>query len=312
MKRERGVALITAILIVALVAAIGVSMASRQQLDIKRSANLLHNEKAYLFALGAEDFARNMLEWDLTKSTRKEKVDHLGEDWAQEVAIPVEGVNLSGQITDAQGLFNLNTLLTADGEQNEVMVKRFKNLLRVLGVDESITEAVLDWEDPDINATGFSGAEDDFYMLQTPPYRAANAKFVSASELLLVKGVTYEIYTLLAPHVTALPDITTAININTATAQVLASLAEGMSVSDGEALIEARPEEGFDKIEDFTDQPQLNKREDLKTDFLSVQSSYFMLNGVAEFETNRAKLNSLLYRADDGKVSVLMRSRGAY
>lgn len=309
MRQQRGVALITAILIVALVTAIGVSMASKQQLDIRRSANLLHNDKAYLFALGAEDFARNMLEWDLTKNTTK--VDHPNEDWAQTVSVPVEGVMLSGELQDQQGLFNLNSLLTADGETNTLMLERFKRLLRAVGVEEAIAQAVLDWQDEDINPRHNGGAEDDHYMLQQPPYRAANDRFVSVSELLLVNGVSHEAYTLLAPHVTALDDISLGININTATAAVLACLSDTLTLADGEALIEAREEEGFDKIDEFIKQPLLSNHK-LDKNFLTVQSSYFMLNAVAEFEDNQAKLNSLLFRADDGKVSVLMRSRGVY
>ncbi len=309
MRQQRGVALITAILIVALVTAIGVSMASKQQLDIRRTANVLHNDRAYLFALGAEDFARNMLEWDLIKNQRK--VDHPGEDWSQPVVVPVEGVTLSGQLYDQQGLFNINSLLDANGDLNGLMLTRFKQLLKVLGLDMEIAEAVLDWQDKDINSRPNGGAEDDHYMLQNPPYRAANAKFVSPSELLLVNGITHEAYLLLAPHVSALPDVALKININTATSAVLASLASSLTLADGESLIEAREEDGFDDVAKFIAQPQLSNHT-VDNNFLDVQSSYYMLNAVAEFETTQAKLNSLLFRDSNGEVSVLMRSRGAY
>lgn len=309
-KQQRGVALITAVLIVALVTAAAVSMASKQQVDIRRTANIFNNDIAYQFALGAEDYARNVLEWDITKAGST--TDHLGEDWAQEVAVPVEGAMLSGVVHDLHGRINLNTLLKADGSKNDEMVKRFKHLLSLLDLDQVIAEAVMDWIDADSEPRFNGGAEDDYYMLRTPPYRAANRLLVSVSELLLVKGVDHEAYQLLLPHVSALPDIDSKINVNTASAEVLASLADSMSVSDGEDLIAARPEDGFAKIEDFTGLNLLTSRGTFVGDFLDVKSSYFQVDAMAEFDQSIAQLHSMLKRNDDGGVHVVMRSRGAY
>ena len=310
--KQQGVALITAVLIVALVTAAAVAMASRQQLDIRRSANIFNNDIAYQFALGAEDYARNVLEWDITKAGST--TDHLGEDWAQEVAVPVEGAMLTGVVHDLQGRINLNALLKDDGTRNTEMVKRFERLLRLLGLNQEIAEAVMDWvDDEGIDPTGLGGAEDDYYMLQTPPYRTPHGKMASSSELLLVKGVDYEGYQKLAPFVTALPVRDTKINVNTASAEVLASLAENLAVTDGEALIEARPEDGFDKISSFTDElNRLSNHQGYLEDFLDVQSSYFLVDAMAEFDESIAQLHSLVHRNDTGGVRVVMRSRGAY
>jgi len=289
-----------------------VAMASRQQLDIRRSANIFNNDIAYQFALGAEDYARNVLEWDITKAGST--TDHLGEDWAQEVAVPVEGAMLTGVVHDLQGRINLNALLKDDGTRNTEMVKRFERLLRLLGLNQEIAEAVMDWvDDEGIDPTGLGGAEDDYYMLQTPPYRTPHGKMASSSELLLVKGVGYEGYQKLAPFVTALPVRDTKINVNTASAEVLASLAENLAVTDGEALIEARPEDGFDKISSFTDElNRLSNHQGYLEDFLDVQSSYFLVDAMAEFDESIAQLHSLVHRNDTGGVRVVMRSRGAY
>jgi len=307
-KQQQGVALITAVLIVALVTAVAVAMASRQQLDIRRTANIFNNDTAYQFALGAEDYARNVLEWDITRGGST--TDHLGEDWAQEVTVPVEGAILTGTILDLQGRINLNSLLDGNGAPNGEMLKRFERLLKLLGMNQEIAQAVLDWIDADPNQRFPGGAEEDYYMLQTPPYRAANRPMVSVSELLLVKGLDHEAYQLLLPHVSALPDITSTINVNTASAEVLASLADTMTLADGEALIAARPEDGFANIGNF-ENLLTNHRTYVRT-FVDIKSSYFQVNALAEFDQSIAQLHSLVHRNDTGGVHVLMRSRGAY
>ena len=315
-KQQRGVALITAVLIVALVTAAAVAMASRQQLDIRRSANIFNNDIAYQFALGAEDFARNMLEWDADPKKGNPKVDHLGEDWAQKAPpMVVEGAVLSGSIQDLQGRINLNALLKADGTRNQEMMKRFERLLRLLDLNQEIAEAVIDWVDNEgVEPTGVGGAEDDYYMLQTPPYRTPHGMIASSSELLLVKGVDYEAYQLLLPHVSALPDRETKINVNTASAEVLASLAENLAITNGEALIDARPKDGFDKISSFTvELNRLGNDNGYLEDFLDVQSSYFLVDAMAEFDESIAQLHSLVHRNNTtAGVRVVMRSRGAY
>ena len=312
MKKQQGVALITAVLIVALVTAAAVAMASKQQFDIRRTANIFNNDIAYQFALGAEDYARNVLEWDVTKDGST--TDHLDENWAQEVAVPVEGAMLTGSVQDMQGRINLNSLLDANDAPNAVMVKRFENLLQLLGLNQEIAQAVLDWIDVDINQRFNGGAEDDYYMLQTPPYRAANRLMVSASELLLLNGVDDEAYQLLLPHVSVLPDINTKINVNTATAEVLASLADTLTVADGEALIEARPDDGFVNIADFIGQSVLTNHPipQKEQDSLDIKSDYFLADAMAEFDESTAQVHSLLKRYSDGRVQVVMRSRGAY
>jgi general secretion pathway protein K len=310
--QQQGVALITAVLIVALVTAVSVAMASRQQVDIRRSANIFSNDQAYLFTLGAEDYARNVLEWDADPAKGgNPDVDHPGENWAKEVVVPVEGAMLKGSVQDMQGRFNLNALVKKNGqEENPVMVARFKRLLKLLGLDQGIADAVVDWIDVDNNPRpGFGGAEEEYYMLQDPPYRAANGPMVSSSELLLIKGVDDEAYRKLAPFVATLPDAETAINVNTAPPEVLATLGDNMTVEMGKDLVEARPESGFDNIsQQFS--PLINDPT-YKEDFLGVKSSYFLVDAVAEFDKSTARLHSLLAR-EDGKVRVMMRSRGAY
>ena len=154
--------------------------------------------------------------------------------WAQSLPpVPVDGATVEGCVIDLGGKFNLNNLVDENGNPDNIEFQVFERLLTALTIDSIKAAAVLDWIDSNIDVTGADGAEDDFYTGQTPSYRAANGLMVSPTELLLVKGfrVTDEggldDYDVLLPHISTLPQ-GTAINVNTASSAVLASLAPHM------------------------------------------------------------------------------------
>lgn len=305
--KQQGVALITAVLIVALVTTIAVAMASRQQLDIRRSANIFDSDQARLAVLGGEDYGRNVLAQD-GKDTQ---VDNLAENWAEPVQFPFENMVLGGVMEDMQGRFNLNNLLDANNAPDPKELRRFERLLRLLDLDPAIAQGVIDWIDADIEPRMESGgAEDDHYMQLVPGYRSANRRMVSASELRLVSGVTAEAYMKLAPFVTALPRLT-KININTAPAAILAMLADNLTLADGETMVSARDKKGYGLVREFLDNQPLLKASNIGEDGLSVTSDYFLLNAMAQFDNARSQQYSLLER-QGGVVKVIMRGQGAY
>ncbi len=235
-SQQRGVALITALLVIALVTAAAAAMAGRQQLDIRRTANTLQRDQAYVYAMGAEIMARAVLVKDDLKT------DHKEEDWGKSgVSIPFEGGLLTGTLEDLQGRFNLNNVVK-NGSAYPPDVDRLKRLLQILkakskGEDvwknaepADLTHAVLDWIDADSNVSS-GGAEDSDYLQGERPYRAANAPLVSSSELLLVRGFTAAIYREVAPYVMVLP-AHTLINVNTAKLDVLRALSDETSCVD--------------------------------------------------------------------------------
>ncbi len=106
-RRQNGVALITVLLIVFLASVAAISLASMQQLAIRRSGVLLHQQQARLYTLGIEQEALLIL----IRDRQNNKIDHPGEAWANlPLALPVEGGTLSGRVRDLQGCFNLNNL----------------------------------------------------------------------------------------------------------------------------------------------------------------------------------------------------------
>jgi general secretion pathway protein K len=270
-------------------------MATRLQVDVRRTGNLLHGEQAYAYALAAESWAEVILRRDAEDS----KIDTLGENWATALPpIAVEGGFVSGRIEDLQGRFNLNNLVGADGKPSVPDLEYFKRLLVLLEVEPGLATALLDWIDADINATLPDGAEDDIYLLEDPPYRAANRPLVSTSELRLVKGFSPEIIALLAPFITALPE-PTALNINTASPLVLQALHAELATMDAEQIIEARGEDGFPELEAFLALDalaglQLDVDVDIKSAWFSVLTDVRIGRGQAQLESRLQRTGNVL------------------
>lgn len=304
--QQRGAALITAVLITAIATIAAVAMASRQHLDIRRTTNVVESSQAYLFALGAEEWGRQLL----VRDGKDNKIDHLDEDWATPLAgIEVEGGMVAGSIEDLQGRFNLNNLVR-DKQQSAVDIERFRRLLRQLGLDEELVYPVVDWIDENEDVTIPGGAEDFEYLGRDLPYRTPNSKMASVSELLLIKGFDRKIYDELKPYVTVLPE-QTDINVNTASAEVIMMLAEDITQSEADQLIEERAPDGFQAVDDFTGHTAIAGR--IKdSSGLSVESRYFIINAAAEFGRGRTSLYSLVVRDKNAKVEVAMRAQGVY
>lgn len=308
MRRQAGVALVTALLVVALATVAAAAMAARQQLDVRRTANLFDGDQAYVYALGVESWARMVL----ARDARDNQVDKLDEDWAQRLSpIAVPGGQVDGYVSDLQARFNLNNLVTPEGQLSEADVRYFQRLLTILEVNDQLTVAVVDWLDHDFETRFPDGAEDDHYLGTDTPYRAANRAFQSISELRLVKGVDAKIWNKLAPYVCALPERTT-INVNTAPAPLLAALIEEFSLRDGEQLAETRGEGGYEAIDDFLNQDAFIGRETNAIQALiGVSSRYFLLRGEIVVGTARARLFSVLERGDAG-IRTLARTQGTW
>jgi general secretion pathway protein K len=259
-----------------------------------------------VFALGVESWAQQML----MRDKRNNQIDSLGEDWALHLPpITVEGAVVTGHIEDLQGLFNLNNLIDANGKVSPLDMRRFRQLLGEVALDPILADAVVDWIDPDSDVTQPGGAEDAEYLHGATPYRAANRPFASPSELLLVKGFTADNYQKLAPYVTVLP-VRTAINVNTASKEVLMALAAGITESDAQQLLDARGDTGFAKVADFLQLQALAGR-GVDQQGLSVASDYFLLDAVTHFGRGQCHLYSVLDR-HTANIVTISRGQGAY
>lgn len=300
--RERGVALITAMLVVAIATIIATSIYFDAFLYVKRSGNLLLNDQARMYALGAEDWAVDILRRDAQESLAR---DHLDEEWAAELPIlPIDGGTLEGRIEDLQGRFNLNNLIGEDGETNETALGQFQRLLEGLGLPQELANAVADWLDADQEPRFPDGAEDTVYSNRSVPYRTGNGPITTTTELLAIEGFGREIFGVLAPYVAALPS-GTPVNINTLSAPVLYALVPELSTADAEGIIENRPEDGFETMDEFI---KLAETADVLE--LSLNSSFFRVFVRVTVGTHQQSMYSLLSR-DGVSVRPLLRSFGS-
>lgn len=300
-KYQRGVALITALIITAIAVVLASAMIWQVHLSQRRSANILFFDQGWQYLRGAEDWAT----WILQRDVENSNFDSLTEAWTTPLAgLAIEGGQLGGQITDLQGRFNLNNLRFTQ-PNNQLYKQQFNNLLTALGITAPITDAIIDWVDANSEQAGAGGAEDSYYLGLTPAYRTANAPFESISELRLVKGVTPEIFSTLAPHVTVLPAEAnaTGININTATPPVVASLLEPPSPRTVQTILELRPFKS----------PQALSSAAKPGEFLippGVESHYFLLHTQANIGSLRISMYSLLHRDGSGSTQAIERSLG--
>ncbi len=326
MKAQRGVALITVLLVVAIVTVVCASMIARQQLSIRGTANQAQARQAWHYALGGEALAQSILRRDLRASASasagtgtgiesgtgdgQPPVDHLLEPWA----LPQPAYDLDegqGQvqirIEDLAGRFNLNSLVQ-EQQQNAAALAQFRRLLLRLQITEPYAERLVDWLDSDQQPSGELGAEDNAYLLLDPPYRTAGGRMEDLSELRLLLDMRDEDFQRLAPYVTALP-ADTPLNVNTASAMVLSSLADSLSLSAGEALVQVRQAGGFRDVASFTAQPALGgvQLEGLR---LAVASQFFQVTSEVRLADRRMALVSRLRREDNGDVRVLQRNLG--
>lgn len=312
MKAQRGVALITVLLVVAIVTVVSAGMIARQQLSIRTTANQLQARQAWHYALGGEALAQSILRRDLRATLEsgaaQAPVDHLFEPWAlPQPAFDIEQGRIQVRIEDLAGRFNLNSLVQ-NQQANAAALAQFQRLLLRLDIAEPYAERLVDWLDSDQQPSGERGAEDNAYLLLEPPYRTAGRGLIDLSELRLLLDMRDEHFQRLAPYVTTLPaDV--PLNVNTASAVVLSTLGDRLSQSAAEAMVQARRGEGFREVATFLAQPAMSGI-DLKGTSLAVSSQYFQAVSDVRLGDRRLALVSLLQRQDDGEVRVLQRNLG--
>lgn len=316
-RRQRGVALITAVLIVALATILAVDVGFRGYLDQRRTANAFALDQSFEIALGGEAWASHALRQDKIQSPKQ---DDFTEAWATPIPpIPLEDVGgeFEGQLEDLQGRFNINNLVTYDsagaGIVNKPAVERLERLLEFLELEPKWANFIADWIDTDNNANFPDGAEDPVYTGLSPPYRTANMPITRTSELLALPEFGLERYRKLEPFITALPAGTT-INLCTASPELLDALVAGRRefTLARESMKQTRQQRCFPNKQEF----EQGLSDDQKTQLndgkvIDETSDYFLATIWVTLGTHRFTLYSLLYRTDgSNQVRPILRSHG--
>jgi general secretion pathway protein K len=299
-RTQGGIALVTAVMIVAIAAAIAVQIAFAQQIWMRQIENT--------FDRGATDsLRRGALHWASTAIVDDtvccNAVDHLGERWAMGLpTLPVEGGFIRVSMEDAQGRFNLNNLVR-NNVGYPADIAALQRLLQELKLDPSIVHALVDWIDPDSNVSP-GGAEDIDYLTSDPPYRSADRPLASVEELRLVRGFNAKTVATLAPYVTVLPTFATTVNVNTASPLLLSALVPGLAVADAERIAADRLTNPFDDLAEFTG--RLPKGVSLPQGCCGVKSEYFLVTLETSIGRHERRTEALLQRGASGRSAELL------
>lgn len=179
-------------------------------------------------------------------------------------------------------------------------------LFRALDLDLEPVQAILDWIDEDSETRYPNGAEDEYYTGLDTPYRTANGPFATVRELLLVRGITPEVFEKLAPYLCVLPQ-NTAINVNTAPAEVLMSIHPMIDNSTAELLINARQAQAFQSTKGFLEHPALYGIS-LSDSIITTSSDFFSLNSKTDMGDLQTYHQSLMRRLNS-KITVLRQAK---
>ncbi len=264
---ERGAALLTVLLLVAVMAVVSAAALERLTLATRLSANAGAMDQAHAYADSSSLLVGRRLD-DLLNG-QSGKVTLQGGWLGRAQPLPVPSGSATVTLHDGGNCFNLNSLVAGQTEDNlkqrPVAITQFATLMQLLGVNggqaQGIALAAADWIDSD-SVPVQGGAEDEIYLRATPAYRAANRMMADASELRAVAGVTPAIYNLLRPWLCALPvtDLS-PLNVNTLLPQqapLFAMLVPGrLSIDMARALIAQRPENGYGSTVAFWAAPAL-------------------------------------------------------
>jgi len=286
---QRGLALIVAMLIAALAAAVAVSVATAQS---QWSTRVLHRRdqvQAQSIALAGIAWARQILEQDAAHAGA---IDHLGEPWALPLPpTPVDSGDVEGRIVDAQSMLNVNNLASPAHAAFER--GRLSRLFAVHGVPLASLASIVDWVDAD-DAAQQDGAEDAWYLRQAQPALAANAAATRVDELAYTRGMTATSMRRLAPFVTALP-VDTPLNVNTASADVLAASLVNATPESIVALVASRARQPFASVADFRERAGVAIGDEA---MYAVASHYFIVTVRARQGDTITRARALIARTD--------------
>ncbi len=345
-RRERGVALLIALILVALAAILATKLTFDGWLERRRTIGMLATEQAFHFGTGAEALAADVLSQSAqgvqaansstqngspgtapatTTPNGSPSQVTLAQPWAQPTQpLPItpednpEGEpigTLQGALEDMQGRFNLNNLAHMVFQNGRAVedpwpLAQFQRLLVAVGLEPKWAGIARDWIDADDQPGEPDGAEDSVYTSQTPPYRTGNWPMMSASELLNLPGFGADRYRKIAPYVTALPTAVSTINVCTASAPVLQSFADNMTSDYTPELLASERKTGcFPDKTTFANVLGPTVAQQVANRF-SDTSSYFRLTTRVTLGTTEFTLYSLLYRGSGGKVTPLLRTFG--
>ena len=327
-RSEQGMALLTTLMLVAVMSALAVGVLDDIRFGVRRTANANSVGQAQWYALGAEQLARSRINQLWRANPGRTSLEG---DWeGRPFLFSIEGGVIRGRIDDAQSCFDLNSLVQGANDlwlDDPAAAQQLIVLLKALGSDDreavDLTSAIADWMDADLDR---NGGEDEAYVRRSAPHRTAEQPFWEVSELRAVEGVTPELYARLRPHVCATPppapgqpSTPRKINVNTLRQEdaVLLTVMTGgrLSPVDAARVIASRPAEGWRDASAFWAHPvlaELLARTDSAEagafqQLADVKTRVFALRTEVDYNGAEVIMTSLFEQGEDGIVRLRAR-----
>lgn len=295
-RRQRGAALLVAMVILTLVATLAAGMVWQQWRAVEVEAAERARTQAAWILTGAHDWARLILRED----SRTPGVDHLGEPWAVPLAearlstfLAADRSNttdegpeafLSGSIADAQARYNLRNVVDQEGKPDPKQLRVLERLCASAGLPSGVANRLGEglaeaWAMTDGNAP-------------LPPARLADLRWLGLDAASIER---------LAPWVVLLP-VPTPVNLNTAPREVIAAVLEGLDAGSAERLVQARERQPFRSVEQA--KAVLGGDSEVKFEGVAVATSFFEVRGRIRLGERVLEERSLVRRANRDVVTL--------
>lgn len=313
-RRQHGIALLTAIILVAIATILATAIAWQNSLNARRGIAVFTVAQGFALAQGGEAFAAYVLRDNRAKNP---SLVLPTQQWAMPYG-PLEldaGAVFDASLEDQGSKFNLNNLVTqsalgAPFVKDQFSADQFSHLLELLDIDRQYTARVIDWIDRDDQPDPSGGAEDGYYLALAPAHRVPNMLITSVSELLAM-GMDRASYDRLKPFVTALP-AGTPLNLCTALPEVLDAYLPGSRsfTVDPRQFANLR-QQGTCYPDQNTFLGSLPAAAAAQfTGRIGTTSQFFRLRAWVTIGTTRFTLYSLLQQDTNGQIRPLLRTFG--
>lgn len=304
--KQRGMAIISALLIAAVVAVIAGAMLTRQTVFTRTlEAEQLRIQGSWLL-LGGLEASRQLL-WE---ARQKDVLTRLDQPWARPFGGAVEG-----RLADEQGKFNLRNLMNQQ-LPDAAQLQNFQRLCQLIGIDANVSRRISQRVIASYDQrTGPAGIEDNSTRV-TSPEAAAEIRpatypmLRSVDDLAAIKGLAPDALRRLAQYVSVLPG-NTWVNGNTASAEVLSAVVPGLSLSQAQSLVNERDSgRWFVNRGDFVNRLRM-PRISVDTVQVGITSEWFRWQGQARHEQRRVRGEALLHRPEARQPRIIWWRVGA-
>ncbi|MBW1740119.1 MAG: type II secretion system minor pseudopilin GspK [Deltaproteobacteria bacterium] len=309
-RNSSGMALILTILIISLIVALTLQFNMFMRSELHAAANFQDGTKLGCIAKSGFNYALAVLLEDALEG----HIDTLREAWAdpktlseKSTALFEEG-SFQVKVSDHSGRIQINCLVDQNGKYDAVQKSLLTRFLNSPEFDldpeevDNIVDAIKDWIDADSETTGFGGAENTYYHALERPYSCKNAPIAFLEELLLVKGITQELFygteekpgisDYLSPHGDG------KININTADPLVLRALSDEINEDMAQDMVAYRE----DDERDLSDPKWYKKvpgmsHVTIADDLLATSSTYFEITSEGFKGAMAKQVTGVVHRA---------------